>query len=164
METAYLSLGSNVGDRLAYLQQAVEKLNQIEALTVCESSSVYETCPWGVKNQAAFYNLVLKVKTSLLPADLLTACQQIEKELDRTREKRWGPRTMDIDILLYGEKIISSATLQVPHPLMNQRDFVLVPLNEIAPQMLLSGVEIAVHLGRLTTENASPRAVAEIIL
>lgn len=133
MNRAYLSLGSNMGDRLELLKKAVHMLNEHEAIQVEVVSSVYETEPVGLTDQPAFLNIVVEITTSLTPVGLLRECQQIEENLDRVRVIRWGPRTIDLDILLYNHENIETETLTVPHPRMHERAFVLVPLAEIAP-------------------------------
>jgi len=143
MKTAYLSLGSNVGDRLFYLKQAIENLNRNPAVQVEKISSIYETAAWGLESQNDFYNLVLEISTSLLPEGLLQACQKIELELERTREIHWGPRTIDIDILLYESIEMDEAHLTIPHQYLLERPFVTIPLAEIAPDIRVKNVNIS---------------------
>ncbi|GKV66705.1 MULTISPECIES: 2-amino-4-hydroxy-6-hydroxymethyldihydropteridine diphosphokinase [unclassified Sporosarcina] len=131
MKTAYLSLGSNIGNRLDHLRQAVRLLHDHPAITVRKVSSVYETEPLGLTEQAKFLNIALELVTSLEAAELLRACQSIENKLGRMRKIRWGPRTVDLDILLYNEDSIQTEDLIVPHLRMQERAFVLVPLVEI---------------------------------
>ncbi len=129
-----LALGSNLGDRRANLVQALQRLGQavrIEAL-----SSVYETPPWGVTEQPAFYNLALRGATALTPAALLTFVKQIEQAMGRQPAVRYGPRLIDIDILLYNDLVQDNEALALPHPRLHERAFVLVPLAEIAPQVI----------------------------
>ncbi|WP_053361288.1 2-amino-4-hydroxy-6-hydroxymethyldihydropteridine diphosphokinase [Bacillus sp. FJAT-27251] len=128
---AYLALGSNLGDRFGYLGRAVELLHRHEKIEVVNTSSIYETDPVGYTNQDAFLNMVVKVRTGLGPLDLLGAVNKIEEELGRKREVRWGPRTLDLDILLYNQENINSEKLTVPHPRMQERAFVMIPLLEI---------------------------------
>ena len=128
MTRVYLSLGSNMGDRQGYLQKAVKALNDLPETEVKAVSSYYET--------ADFLNLALALETKLPAETLLRSCQQIEKDLDRVRHEHWGPRTVDIDILLYGQEIWEIEHLKVPHPYMSQRAFVLVPLVEIADDLV----------------------------
>lgn len=135
MTKVYLSLGSNMGDRQGYLQRAVEALKQLTDTEVEAVSSYYETAAWGLTDQADFLNLALALETQLPAESLLSACQAIEKDLDRVRHEHWGPRTVDIDILLYGQEIWETEHLIVPHPFMTQRAFVLVPLLEIAEDL-----------------------------
>lgn len=137
---AFLMLGSNIGDRAGYLKEAVEAIANLEGSEVRRVSSVYETEPWGKKDQGMFLNQVVEVETELEPRELLTACQKIEKTLGRKREECWGPRTVDIDILLYGENVIDEETMKVPHPLLSERRFVLVPLAEVVPEVSIPGL------------------------
>ncbi|MCM3639480.1 2-amino-4-hydroxy-6-hydroxymethyldihydropteridine diphosphokinase [Sporosarcina luteola] len=133
MNIAYLSIGSNIGDRLHHLKEAVRALHSHEGIDVTKVSSIYETAPVGYTEQADFLNLAVSIATSLDPFELLAACQQVENGLGRVREIRWGPRTVDLDILLYNNDNIEAENLIVPHPRMGERAFVLVPLLEIAP-------------------------------
>ncbi|GKV57771.1 2-amino-4-hydroxy-6-hydroxymethyldihydropteridine pyrophosphokinase [Sporosarcina sp. NCCP-2222] len=133
MNTAYISIGSNIGDRLHQLMEAVRALHSHKGVTVVNLSSVYETIPVGYTDQSDFLNLVVKVETSLKAQDLLSVCQQIENEQGRVRTVRWGPRTVDLDILLYNNDNIESENLLVPHPRMRERAFVLIPLLEMEP-------------------------------
>ncbi|QDP38851.1 2-amino-4-hydroxy-6-hydroxymethyldihydropteridine diphosphokinase [Radiobacillus deserti] len=131
MNIAYIALGSNINPRNRYLEQAVAQLDAVKGIEVVKKSSVYETEPVGYTDQNQFLNMVVKVKTSKRPSQLLEACQQIEKNLGRKREIRWGPRTVDLDILLYNEESIKMKQLEVPHPRMHERAFVLIPLAEL---------------------------------
>jgi 2-amino-4-hydroxy-6-hydroxymethyldihydropteridine diphosphokinase len=137
LSRTYLSLGSNLGDRKAYLQQAVNALSQLPQTSLINISSVYETPPWGLKEQPAFLNLCVALDTQLAPKALLNACLKIEKSAGRERDIRWGPRVLDIDILTYGEVQLHEDGLTLPHPEMLNRAFVLMPLNEIAPELKL---------------------------
>ncbi len=128
---AYIGLGSNMGDRVGYLRQAVGLLAWVTRVEIV--SSLYETEPWGVAEQPAFLNAVCRVLTTLSPHDLLAETQQIELSLGRKRLVRWGPRTIDLDILFYDDRVIDTPDLVIPHPLLAERAFVLVPLAEIAP-------------------------------
>ena len=136
MTKVYLSLGSNMGNRQDYLKKAVESLDRLLETEVKAVSCYYETAAWGLTDQADFLNLALALDTQLPAESLLSACQAIEKDLDRVRHEHWGPRTVDIDILLYGQEIWGTEHLKVPHPLMTQRAFVLVPLLEIAENLV----------------------------
>ncbi|WP_415273452.1 2-amino-4-hydroxy-6-hydroxymethyldihydropteridine diphosphokinase [Bacillus siamensis] len=131
--TAYIGLGSNMGDREHYLRRAVAMLSRHDGVTVSKVSSIYETDPVGYEDQDQFLNMAVEVKTSLTPFELLDVTQSIEAELGRTREIRWGPRTADLDILLYNRENIETERLIVPHPRMYERLFVLAPLKEICP-------------------------------
>ena len=134
MTTAYLGLGSNLGDREVNLQRALFLLCKGESLAAF--SSVYETEPWGYSSQPPFLNLVCALETHLSPHELLEMAQGVERELGRVPTFQYGPRSMDVDILLYGDEVIQTPDLQIPHPLISQRAFVLVPLAEIAPGLI----------------------------
>ena len=135
MTSVYLSLGSNMGERKNYLNRAVEALGQLPDTKLLKVSSFYETPAWGKTDQADFLNLACQLETTLPPLTLLDHCQEIERNLDRVRHEHWGPRTVDIDILLYGDESWSSERLNLPHPYMHERAFVLVPLLEIAADL-----------------------------
>ena len=128
---AYLSLGSNMGDRVGFLQAAVQALHHAGGIDVKQVSSIYETDPVGYVDQAQFLNIAIKITTDLDPFVLLDHCLQVEEELGRVREFRWGPRVIDVDVLLYNDEVIESERLRVPHPRMKERSFVLIPLLEI---------------------------------
>jgi 2-amino-4-hydroxy-6-hydroxymethyldihydropteridine diphosphokinase len=132
---AYIGIGSNQGDRAANVLQA-RNLLAGRAGTVTAFSSLYMTSPVGLAEQEDFINAVAEISTDLLPQDLLSACQAIEEHMGRVRTVRWGPRTIDLDILLYGTQVLHTASLMVPHPRMAVRRFVLVPLAEIAPDVV----------------------------
>lgn len=142
---AYISLGSNIGDRCESLKAAIEELNTHSKISVMSTSSIYETDPVGYENQDQFLNMVIEVNTSLNPFELLSLCLEIEKHLGRKRDIRWGPRTIDLDILLYNQENIKSEKLTVPHPRMHERAFVLIPLLEIASNIKLPTMEIPLH-------------------
>ena len=152
MTKVYLSLGSNIGDKKAYLDAALDRLNQLPQTSVTLVSSFYETAAWGKTDQDDFLNICCELETSLSAQQLLSDCQQIEKDLDRVRHEHWGPRTIDIDILLYGTERIETDNLKVPHPYMTERAFVLVPLHEIAPALKLCGESITSYLKTLNLE------------
>jgi len=137
---AFLGLGSNVGDRESYLKAATDAVCKLEKTRTISSSSIYETEPWGVKDQNRFLNQVIEIETELTPLDLLAACQNIERNLKRRKTKRWGPREIDVDLLLYGKSVIDNELIQIPHPSFQERRFVLVPLSEIAPQLEVPGL------------------------
>ena len=128
---AYLGVGSNMGDRLNFLYQSVLNLQNHDEIEVITSSSIFVTKPVGYTDQENFLNMVIKVRTSLTPVDLLAVTQEIERKLGRKREVRWGPRTLDLDILLYNQENIVTEDLIIPHPRMAERAFVLIPLMEI---------------------------------
>jgi 2-amino-4-hydroxy-6-hydroxymethyldihydropteridine diphosphokinase len=130
---AFLGLGSNLGDRLALLQQAVDALDADPATRVDAVSSVYETEPVGGPEQGPFLNIAVRVATRRSPRRLLQLCQDVEQRLGRVRTERWGPRTVDVDILLYADRTVRRRDLEVPHPRLTERAFALVPLIEVAP-------------------------------
>lgn len=136
---AYLGLGSNLGNRSAYLKMALDRLQAHPEIAIKGVSTVYETEPLGPLAGGKFLNLVARLHTTLPPAPLLGFCHVIEREAGRTRTVIWGPRTLDLDLLLYGDRILDG-TPQIPHPQMHRRAFVLVPLSELEP-----GIEIPGH-------------------
>lgn len=133
--TAFLGLGSNVGDRLETVHSAVYAIDDVAGVAVDEVSGVYETAAWGPVDQDPYLNAVVRVLTRREPLELLRECQAIEAVYgrDRSGEQRWGPRPLDIDVLLYGEEEIDRSELVVPHPRLDERPFVLVPLLEVFP-------------------------------
>lgn len=134
---AFLSLGSNLGDRLSHLRDAVQSLSGVVA-----ASPVYETTPvGGPPGQPSFLNLVVELDTDLSPRELLGVCHRLESAADRNRNERWGPRTLDVDILLIGDLTIDEPDLQVPHPRMWSRRFVVAPLLDLAPELAPDGWE-----------------------
>ncbi|WP_145477379.1 2-amino-4-hydroxy-6-hydroxymethyldihydropteridine diphosphokinase [Staphylococcus warneri] len=132
MVKAYLGLGSNIGDRVHQLQQAIRIIDQYQYIDVTSISPIYETEPVGYTDQPQFLNLCIEIETTLNPQELLKRCLETEEALHRVRKIRWGPRTLDVDILLYGNEIIEEDNLIIPHPRMTERAFVLIPLNDIA--------------------------------
>jgi 2-amino-4-hydroxy-6-hydroxymethyldihydropteridine diphosphokinase len=128
---AYLSLGSNLGNRLEFLRKAIQLLHEHPQIRVVDVSSVYETEPVGYIEQDRFLNMAVKIETTLSPEQLLDTCLEIEKSLGRVREVKWGPRTIDLDILLYNDDNRKTEKLIVPHPRLQDRAFVLIPLLEI---------------------------------
>ena len=145
--TAYLGLGSNVGDRLAALTEALALLDAMPGLRLVTCSSVYETEPWGVTEQPAFLNLAAGFETTLSPERLLAAGKSVESKVGRTETYRWGPRVIDVDILLYGDEVVNSAEpdLLIPHARLAERAFVLAPLAEIAPDVAVPPDGVAVR-------------------
>lgn len=133
MNDVYLSIGTNMGDRFENLQLAVKLLMDKAEIDIVHTSSVYETAAVGYNDQADFLNIAVHIKTSYSSSEMLKICQWVENELGRVREFRWGPRIIDLDILLYNHENIETESLIVPHPRMYERAFVLVPLIEIAP-------------------------------
>ena len=134
---AFLALGSNLGDRLANLQGATARLGIEPGIRVRASSRVWETDPVGGPEQPDYLNAVIEIDTELSPHELLAACARVETALARTRGVRWGPRTIDVDILLVGSLSVDDDDLTVPHPRMTERGFVLLPMLELEPDLVL---------------------------
>jgi len=132
MSIAYIGLGSNLNDKMANLNKPIELIEQDSRINVLKRSSVYQTEPVGIKDQPFFLNMVLEVETQISPFELLHFLQDIERKMGRKREKKWGSRKIDLDLLLYEDQVINSAELTLPHPQMHLRKFVLIPLAEIA--------------------------------
>ncbi|MDA8886034.1 2-amino-4-hydroxy-6-hydroxymethyldihydropteridine diphosphokinase [Bacteroidia bacterium] len=130
-----LSLGSNLGNRYAYLKQAKAKIEQALNVT-CIESQYYETPPWGEKNQAKFLNTVFTLETDVNLSGVFHLLQNIELQLNRTKTKKWGPRTIDIDILFFGNDIVKDEDLTIPHPQMHNRAFVMIPLVNLLPNFV----------------------------
>jgi 2-amino-4-hydroxy-6-hydroxymethyldihydropteridine diphosphokinase len=135
---AYLALGANLGDRLASLQRAADLLGARRGIAVLRSSRLFETAPVGPP-QPDFLNAVVEVDTSLTPRDLLEAAMAVERELGRERHERWGPRTIDVDLLTFDDVEVDEPGLRIPHPRMHERAFVLVPLGELNADPPLPG-------------------------
>ena len=133
-EPVYIGLGSNVGDRQLHIDHALDLLAEI--VTIRMISSIYETDPVGYKMQAPFLNGVVEIRTMISPHDLFRKLQEIEIEVGRQPRFRWGPREIDLDILIYGDRIIDTPNLTIPHPEIHQRGFVLIPLCEIAANII----------------------------
>ncbi|RKY22887.1 MAG: 2-amino-4-hydroxy-6-hydroxymethyldihydropteridine diphosphokinase [Planctomycetota bacterium] len=133
---AYIGLGSNLGDRYSNLARAVDRIRQLPSTLVEGQSGNYLTAPMGPRDQPDFLNSVIGISTEMSPGGLLDALKEIEKSLGREETYRWGPRLIDIDILLYDEIVIDEEDLKIPHPRMHEREFALEPLCEIAPDAL----------------------------
>lgn len=131
MTRAYLSMGANIGDRLGNLQRGVQLLHAMPAITVTSVSQVYETQPVGGVVQDDFYNIAVRLETTLSAPELLTSLHEIEQQLKRVREIHWGPRTIDLDILVFGDEVWSDDVLTIPHREMANRRFVLQPLLDV---------------------------------
>jgi len=157
LKRIYLSLGSNIGDREANLRKAVELLEALD-VHVLRASRIYETEPVDYVDQAWFLNQVVEAETALFPMQLLTRIARIERELGRTRTVPKGPRTLDIDILFYAEAVVRTARLEIPHPRMAERRFVLLPLAELAPDLRHPVTRLSV---RRMLQNA-PAAVVRV--
>ncbi len=150
MAITYVGLGSNIGDRTAHLSDACTLLHRHPAIAVEAVSSLYRSAPVGVTDQAWFVNAAARLQTDLSPSSLLAVTQAIERRVGRTPTYRWGPRVVDIDLLLYGDLQLQTRVLTVPHAALPERAFVLVPLHELAPHLCLpSGVAIKALLDAL---------------
>ena len=133
MEKVLLGLGSNIGNRILYIRKAIKAISLIKGINIIAISSFYETEPWGLKEQRNFINCIIVCLSKPGPEELYKKLKKIEKELGRTRKILWGPRKIDVDILFYGKHIIKKNKLKIPHPMIQERNFVLVPLNEMIP-------------------------------
>jgi 2-amino-4-hydroxy-6-hydroxymethyldihydropteridine diphosphokinase len=144
MEIIYLLLGSNVGDRSKHLADGrsliAERIGEIS-----KSSHVYETAPWGFQDQDDFYNQAIEVKTERSPKEVLKISKEIEAEVGRVSNEKWHPRVLDIDILLFGKKIIHEDGLNIPHASMHERNFALIPLMELAPELIHPSLELSIE-------------------
>ncbi len=134
--SVFLGIGSNVGERQKFLNGAAAALKQVPNVKIVWASSVYETDPYGKVDQPKFLNAALEIETTLLPTELLARVKSIEESIGRTKTEAWGPREIDIDILLYDGLVHTDEALTVPHPELEKRKFVLVPLREIAPDLV----------------------------
>jgi 2-amino-4-hydroxy-6-hydroxymethyldihydropteridine diphosphokinase len=148
---AFIALGGNVGDVRATFDQAIAIMCDSGGVRITARSSDYRTPPWGVTDQPPFINAVIAVSTALGPHALLTRAQACERALgrDRAKERHWGPRPIDLDILAYDDLVLSDATLTLPHPHLFERAFVLVPLAEIAPDRVIAGIRVGDAVKRL---------------
>jgi len=150
-QTVYLGLGSNLNQPKKQLEKAMDTLNALSGCRWLSASSFIESLPQGPQDQPNFINAVVAIETCLSPMDLLRACQAIELRLGKQKKRDWGERVIDIDLLLYGQQIIDEADLIVPHPNMLTRDFVLLPLLEISPELILpNGQPVAHYVSQLS--------------
>ena len=172
MPTAYISIGSNLGDRLEHLKEAVKRIRQSKAIEITKASFVYETQPvYGERSrtieytaQPRFLNMVMELKTTLEPLNLLELLLGIENQMGRTRNRRYGPRNIDLDLLLCNDLVLNSDKLTLPHPRMHERRFVLVPLTEIAPKVVHPLLKKSVErlLEELSADSASKKDEFEV--
>ncbi len=135
-ENVFLGLGSNVGNRAAYLKKSADAIAGHKGIKLIKISSIYETEPWGIRDQESFLNNVLKIETDLTPSELLKFLKATEQSVGRTKRGKWLEREIDIDILFFGDLVYQSENLTVPHKEIQNRKFVLVPMNEIAPEFM----------------------------
>ena len=156
---AFLGLGSNLGERLGNLQRAVDLLGAEDGIRVTAASSVFETGAVGPE-QPDFLNAVVRIQTSLTPLDLLTTCQRVESALGRVRAEHWGPRTLDVDVLLFDDQTVLEPSLTIPHPQLLERAFVLVPLLELDPDASLPDGQLIREAGTATDLSRGVRPFA----
>ncbi|MFQ5671560.1 MAG: 2-amino-4-hydroxy-6-hydroxymethyldihydropteridine diphosphokinase [Nitrospinales bacterium] len=161
-ETVYIGIGSNMGSPRENCRQAMARLNVRPGITAMGQSSLYETEPVGVEEQNWFVNAVMEIKTDFNPEELLTALLKIEQEMGRVRREKWGPRIIDLDILFYGNRIIDTARLKIPHPEAARRRFVLAPLEEINPNLRHPALDKTVRelLAALPNEEQTARRLS----
>ena len=139
MPRAFVGVGANLGDRRSTIETAIERLGAVEGVEVTAVSSLRETDPVGVVEQPRFLNGAVELETTLSAHDLLDALLEVERGLGRVRGERWGPRTIDFDLLLYGDEVVDEPGLRIPHPRLHERRFVLEPLAELAPSLSVPG-------------------------
>lgn len=150
MNKAYLGLGTNIGERENYLRQACEIINHHPMINILKVSKVYETKAWGLKEQDDFLNICIEIETKLNPQELLEVCHNVESKLNRVRAIRWGPRTIDVDILLFNDIISLDENLTLPHPRIRERAFVLIPLVDLNENLLIDNKTIHSYLNELS--------------
>ncbi len=153
---ALIGLGSNVGDKPANIAHAIELLTAEGDVRLVRASRLYRTAPWGVLDQDWFVNACIAVATTLSPMDLLARCLGVEETMHRVREQRWGPRIIDVDVLVYRDVARDDPTLTLPHPRITERGFVLVPLRDIAPELEIAGHSLGHWLGQLDASDVVP--------
>lgn len=166
-QRAVLSLGSNLGNRLETLQGAIDALEDTPGVRIKAVSPVYETEPWGVApgSQPTYFNAVVVLKTTLPPSSLLERAHAVEEAFHRVRSERWGPRTIDVDIVAYADEVSDDPVLTLPHPRAHERAFVLAPWHDVEPEAQLPGRgAVAQLLADVTREGVAPRADLELQL
>ncbi len=160
LHTAYIGIGSNLGSPAENCLKAIEHLNAHSDLTLLTQSSLYQSEPFGLPDQDWFVNAAIQLTTGLSPEDLLQACLSIEQSMGRTRNEKWGPRIIDLDILFYDDLILKQDGLEIPHPGIPERSFVLEPMNEIAPDLIHPSLKISVQ--ELLDKIPSPQEIKRI--
>ncbi|CAA2139443.1 2-amino-4-hydroxy-6-hydroxymethyldihydropteridine diphosphokinase [Hyphomicrobium sp. ghe19] len=146
---AVLALGTNLGNRIENIEEAIRRLTADGSIRLVSRSKLYRSAPWGVTDQDWFINACIAIQTTLSPHELLKRCQAVENDMGRVRTIRWGPRVIDVDILTFKDLAIADPDLAVPHPLIAERAFVLVPLKDVAPELRLNGRSIDAMLEKL---------------
>lgn len=152
---AILALGTNIGNRVENIDNALRRLEADGAIVVVSRSRLYRTAPWGDTDQDWFVNACVGVRTSLSPYDLLKRCQAVENDMGRVRTRHWGPRIIDVDILAIRDRQICEPDLTVPHPLIAERAFVLVPLKDVAPELTIGGKTLDAMIGALDANDVT---------
>ncbi|MBN9291009.1 MAG: 2-amino-4-hydroxy-6-hydroxymethyldihydropteridine diphosphokinase [Hyphomicrobium denitrificans] len=155
---AVLGLGSNIGDRVGNIEDAIARLTADGVVKLVARSRYYRTAPWGVTDQDWFVNACIAVKADVSARELLARCQAVENGMARVRTQRWGPRNIDVDVLTFRDKKIVEPDLVVPHPRIAERAFVLVPLRDVAPDVRIDGASIDEMLSRLDSSDVQPLA------
>ncbi|MFM7084075.1 MAG: 2-amino-4-hydroxy-6-hydroxymethyldihydropteridine diphosphokinase [Hyphomicrobium sp.] len=153
---ALIGLGSNKGDKISNIHEALKLLEDCKDIDLQKISSLYKSAPWGIREQDWFVNAVAAITTKLDAHSLLKRCLDIESRMGREREIKWGPRVIDIDILVYRDEIINTPTLKIPHPYIEERGFVLVPLNEIAPLLKIRGQDVSILKTKIDVSDVMP--------
>lgn len=157
----YLGLGSNVGDRLKFIESAIDRISSIEGVELTKKASVYETEPWGVKDQGFFLNTAVEIETTLTPEELHSELKNIEKTLGRKHREKWMSREIDIDLLFYGDTVLNNENLKIPHNSIEDRRFVLVPLAELDPGFIHPVLKKS--MAKLLSETTDNLEVSKII-
>lgn len=152
MNKAYLGLGTNMGDKQAYLKEACKIISDNPNINIVKISKVYKTKAWGYTNQDDFLNICIEVDTNLSPEELLEVCHEVENKLNRVRVIRWGPRTIDVDILFFNNIISTDENLILPHPRIKERAFVLIPLMDLNKELSIDNKTISYYLSNLEKE------------
>ena len=152
MNKAYLGLGTNMGDKQAYLKEACKIISDNTNINIVKISKIYKTKAWGYTNQDDFLNICIEVDTNLSPEELLEVCHEVENKLNRVRVIRWGPRTIDVDILFFNNIISTDENLTLPHPRIKERAFVLIPLMDLNKELVIDNKTISYYLSNLEKE------------
>ena len=158
---ATIGLGTNIGDRIENIDIAIRLLTADGSVRLVARSRNYRTAPWGVTNQDWFVNAAISIATELSPRELLERCQKVENDMGRVRRQKWGPRLIDVDILTYRDMAICEPDLVVPHPLIAERAFVLVPLRDVAPALTLAGRSLDALIADIDTSDVVDVAAAK---
>lgn len=153
---ATLGLGSNIGDKAANIARAIQLLTKDGAIKLVKRSRDYRSPPWGIVEQEPFVNACISVATKLTPHNLLARCQHVENDMGRVRHQKWGPRIIDVDVLTYRDQQLHEPDLIVPHPYIAERAFVLLPLREIAPDLVIAGAPLDELIAKIDSTGVAP--------